>query len=159
MERVIVHVDMDAYFASVEQKIDPFLRGRPVLVCGNPQSKTVVASASYEAKRLGVRSGMSIPEALALCPKAVLVPGNPICYAETSRLIFSLLSLFSEELEIYSIDEAFIDVSSTLHLFGDKEHLGCQIKETIRNKTGLTCSVGIAPNKLLAKIAASLVKP
>lgn len=159
MERVILHVDMDAYFASVEQQINPFLRGKPVIVCGNPQTKTVVASASYEAKRQGVRSGMSIPQALSLCPEAVLVPGNPICYAETSRTIFSLLTSFSEEVEIYSIDEAFLDVSSTVHLFGGKESLGLQIKKTILKKTGLSCSVGIAPNKLLAKIAASLVKP
>ncbi|HOL67139.1 MAG TPA: DNA polymerase IV, partial [bacterium] len=159
MERVILHVDMDAYFASVEQQINPSLRGRPVLVCGNPLTKTVVASASYEAKRQGVRSGMSIPEALKLCPDAILVPGNPICYAETSRVVFSLLSLFTDTLEIYSIDEAFLDVSRTFPLFGGKGALGRRIKETIRKKTGLTCSVGMAPNKLLAKIAASLVKP
>ncbi|HOK56719.1 MAG TPA: DNA polymerase IV [bacterium] len=159
MERVIFHIDMDAYFASVEQLTNPFLKGKPVAVSGGPSTKSVVASCSYEAKKYGVKSGMSTYQALFLCPHLIIVPGNSEKYIETSKKIFEIIRSFKEDIEIYSIDEVFIDVSEIYELYGGKQYLAEEIKNKIKKQTGLKCSIGSGPNRLIAKICSSLSKP
>lgn len=170
-----MHIDMDAYFASVEQATNLYLKGKPVIVCGvstisgykeknshrnqSYKTRSVVASCSYEAKRYGVKSGMNVREALFLCPDAIIVEGCAEKYLEVSREIFSIIKRFTEEVEIYSIDEVFIDISGIYNLYGGKRCLASSIKEAIKKETSLTCSAGIGPNKLIAKIASSICKP
>ncbi|HAM41588.1 MAG TPA: DNA polymerase IV [Candidatus Omnitrophica bacterium] len=159
-ERVIVHVDMNAFFASVEQRDNPHLRGKPIIVCGNPKSRTVVAACSYEAKALGITNGMSVFEARQLYPHVILVGGNPEKYVDAARRIFAICVEFTPQVEVFSIDEAFLDVTGTWRLFAaTPEDLARLIKQRIREAHGLTCSIGIAPNKLLAKLASDLQKP
>ncbi|MCM8809218.1 MAG: DNA polymerase IV [Candidatus Omnitrophica bacterium] len=159
MENTIFHIDMDAYFASIEQLTNPFLKGKPVAVSGGPSTKSVVASCSYEAKKYGVKSGMSIHQAFFLCPNLVVVPGNPEKYIETSKKIFEIIKSFKEKIEIYSIDEVFINVSEIYRLYGSKEDLAREIKNKIEKDTGLTCSIGGGSNRLIAKICSSISKP
>lgn len=158
-QRTILHVDMDAFFASVEQQTYPFLRGKPVGVCGNPNSRTVIAAASYEAKRMGVKTAMTIPEARRLCPEIILVVGNPAKYVDTSTRIVAFYASLTDLVEVFSIDEAFLDITQTLHLHKNAEEIAISIKEYIRKNFGLTCSIGIAPNKMLAKLASEMQKP
>ncbi len=159
-ERVIFHVDMNAFFASVEQQYNPALRGTPIIVCGNPKSRTVVAACSYEAKAFGITNGMAVHEARRLCPGVRLVSGTPEKYVDVARRIFAVFAEFTNAVEIASIDEAFLDVTGASPFFGDApEALARRIKQRIRAGEGLTCSVGIAPNKLLAKLASNLQKP
>jgi len=150
---------MDAFFASCEQKTYPFLRGEPILVCGNPVTRSVVAACSYEAKQYGISSGMSVKEALRLCPWAILVEGDPDKYQYVSVEIFGHLEAYSPLLEIFSIDEAFLDVTHTHRFFGGPLPLAERIQGEVEKRWGLTVSVGIAPNKLLAKLASGLQKP
>ena len=157
--RVVLHVDMDAFFASVEQQTYPFLRGRPVGVCGDPNGRTVVAAASYEAKARGVKTAMTIPEVRRFCPDIVLVSADPAKYVDTSTRILAIYARFTDLVEVFSIDEAFMDVTGTAHLFGGAEAIARDIKQEIRHRFGITCSVGIAPNKLLAKLAGEMHKP
>lgn len=159
MKKIILHIDMDAFFASVEQKTFPFLRNKPIGVCGNPRGRSVIASASYEAKRLGVKSGMMQKESKRLCPEIIFVPINPAKYEDTACRIIAIFKEFTDLVEVFSIDEAFLDVTNTSHLFGGPERIGKLIKENIYKEFGLTCSVGIAPNKLLAKFASGKNKP
>ncbi len=159
MERIILHLDMDAFFAACEQKTHPVLRGKPVLVCGNPATRSVVAACSYEAKSYGIRSGMSTGEALRFCPWAVLVRGDFDKYEYVSSEIFNRLKAYTPLVEIFSIDEAFLDVSSTCSFFGTPLALAKKIQGEIDRNWGLPCSIGIAPNKLLAKLASGLKKP
>lgn len=159
-ERLIFHVDMNAFFASVEQRFNPALRGRPIAVCGNPQSRTVVAACSYEAKAFGVKNGMSVHEARALCPGLIPVAGNPDKYVDIAHNIFALFGRMTPQMEVFSIDEAFLDLTRTYHVFGlDPEDAARWIKARIRSAYGLTCSIGIGPNKLIAKLASGLRKP
>ena len=158
-DRTILLVDMNAFFASVEQRCNPNLRGRPVLVGGSPSTRSVVAAASYEARPYGIRSGMSLMEALRLCPEAVLVEGNPAKYADTSRRVFRILMDYTDQMEIYSIDECFLDVTATQDMFGGAWEIARTIKRRLRAELGLTCSIGVAPNKMLAKLAAGFQKP
>jgi DNA polymerase-4 len=158
-ERTVMHVDMDAFFASVEQQTFPFLRGRPVGVCGNPEGRTVIAAASYEAKRRGVKTAMTIPEARRFCPEIILVSGHPAKYVDTSTRILALYTTFTDLVEVFSIDEAFLDVTQTAHLFHGAEEIARRIKTHLKEQFGLTCSVGIAPNKLLAKLCGDMNKP
>jgi len=157
--RSVLHVDMDAFFASVEQQTYPFLRGKPIGVCGDPDGRTVVAAASYEAKRRGVKTAMTLPEARRLCPDIILVSGDPAKYVDTSVRILAIYARFTDLVEVFSIDEAFLDVTASCHLFGGAEAVAQSIKREIRTRFGLTCSVGIAPNKLLAKLASDMEKP
>lgn len=157
--REILHIDMDAFFASVEQQTFPFLRGKPIAVCGNPEGRSVIASASYEAKVCGVKSGMNLYQAKQLCPELLLVPLNPAKYVDTAKRIINILIQFTDLVEVFSIDEAFLDVTNTNHLFGGSENLALQIKAAIYQELGLTCSIGIAHNKLLAKYASDQCKP
>lgn len=158
-ERWIMHVDMDAFFAAVEQQTFPFLRGRPVGVCGDPDGRTVIAAASYEAKRRGVKTAMTLPDARRFCPDIILVPGNPAKYIDTSTRIIACYTRFTDKVEVFSIDEAFLDISHTAHLFGGPEAVAHHIKDWLRHTFGLTCSIGIAPNKLIAKLAGDMHKP
>lgn len=159
-ERVIMHLDMDAFFASVEQQYHPALRGKPIVVCGNPKKRTVVAACSYEAKAYGIKNGMSVFEARQCCPHVVLVGGDPQKYVELSQRIMALLAACSPHVEVCSIDEAFIDATGTYRFFGQEpETLAAELKRRIRARYGLACSIGIGPNKLIAKIASTLRKP
>lgn len=155
---MIVHVDMDAFFASVEKKDDPALAGKCVIV-GGVWDRGVVSAASYEARKYGVRSAMPMYRARRLCAEGVFLSPRPRRYKEISRRIMEILSGFSPLVEPVSIDEAYLDITGCTRLLGDPESVGAQIKQSVWQDTGLTCSVGIAPLKFLAKIASDLEKP
>ena len=157
-DRAILHVDMDAFYASVEQRDDPSLRGRPVIV-GGTGGRGVVAAASYEVRRFGVHSAMPVREALRRCPDAVCVPPRIGQYAAVSEQIFAVFREFTPLVQGLSLDEAFLDVTASTRALGDAEHIAWEIKSRIRERTELTASVGVAPNKLVAKIASDLRKP
>lgn len=156
--RVIMHLDMDAFFASVEQKTNPRLLGKPMAVCGS-KKRSVVTSASYEARPYGVKAGMPLPEAKRLCPRLFLVEADIPKYVDTSIRIFSILKDFTPMVEVYSIDEAFLDITGSLRLFSGAENIAMLAKERIKKELGLTCSIGIGPNKLIAKLASEMNKP
>jgi DNA polymerase-4 len=156
--KLIMHVDMNAFFASVEQRCDPALRGKPIAVVGSAK-RTVVTTASYEARKFGVKTGMNKFEAKKACPSLILVIGDNRKYIDASVRILEILKSFSPKVEAYSIDEAFLDITGCLKPFGSPEALARAAKERIREGVGLTCSVGIAPNKLLAKLASDMQKP
>jgi DNA polymerase IV len=156
--RAILHVDMDAFFASVEQRDDPSLRGRPVVV-GGPSRRGVVCAASYEARPYGVRSAMSMVEALQRCPQAVVVPPRREAYAEASRVVFGVFRRYTPLVQGLSVDEAFLDVSASRSLFGSGAEVAVRIKAEVFKETGLTASAGVAPCKFAAKVASDLQKP
>ena len=157
--RQIIHVDMDAFYASVEQRDRPELRGKAVIVGGPAKARGVVSAASYEARKFGVHSAMPTAQALRRCPHAVLLPVRMERYAEVSREIQSIFERYTPLVEPISLDEAFLDVTASTNLFGPPEQIGRRIKEQIQSQTQLTASVGIAPNKFLAKLASDLKKP
>jgi len=156
--RTILHADMDAFYASVEQRDRPELRGRPVVV-GGAGPRGVVSSASYEARRHGVHSAMPGGEARRLCPDAVFVPGRMARYARESRRIFDVFSRFTPLVEGRSLDEAFLDVTGSERLLGPPRRVAEDLRAAVRAETGLVVSIGIAPCKLVAKIASALAKP
>lgn len=161
-ERYIVHVDMDAFFAAIEQRDNPGCRGKPVIVGSDPKGgrgRGVVSTCSYEARKLGVHSATPISIAYRKCPNAVFLPVDMGKYSRVSGQIFEILRSFTPRLEEVSIDEAFLDISETYALFGTPLDVCRQIKERIRKETGLTASVGLAPTKMAAKIASGLKKP
>ncbi|HEV2111088.1 MAG TPA: DNA polymerase IV [Gammaproteobacteria bacterium] len=155
--RLIAHVDMDAFYASVEQLDDPALKGRPVIV-GGLSNRSVVSAASYEARRFGVRSAMPMYEARRRCPDGVYIQVRMSRYREASAEVFKVFSNFTPTIQGLSLDEAFLDLSGALGC-EDPPALGGRIKQEIRSATGLTASVGLAPNKLMAKIASQQCKP
>ena len=155
----IIHVDMDAFYASVEQRDRPETRGRPVIVGADPRGRGVVSAASYEARRFGVHSAMPIGRAFRLCPEGVFLPVDMDKYAGVSREIMAVLAEFTPLVEPLSIDEAFLDVTASRALHGDGAAIGREIKKRIRASVSLTASVGVAPNKFLAKVASELEKP
>jgi DNA polymerase-4 len=159
MFRQIIHVDMDAFYASVEQRDRPELRGRAVIVGGDPKSRGVVSAASYEARKFGVHSAMPMAQAVRLCPQGVVLPVRMDRYAEVSHTIHAIFEQYTPLVEPISLDEAFLDVTDSIDLFGPAEQIGRDIKRQIREETQLTASVGIAPNKFLAKLASDLKKP
>lgn len=156
--RRIIHLDMDAFYASVEVLDDPSLKGRPVIVGGDFR-RGVVSAASYEARAFGVHSAQPIATARRLCPQGVFLPVRMARYQEISRNIFSLFRLFTPLVEPLSIDEAFLDITASTRLFGPPEAMARKIKALVRENTGLSLSAGVAPNKFLAKIASDLHKP
>ncbi len=158
VDRTILHVDMDAYFAAVEQMDNPDLKNRPVVVGGQAR-RGVVAAASYEARAFGIYSAMPMAEALRRNPDIVVVPPRHTRYTEISRRIFRIFERFTPLVEGLSLDEAFLDVSACGALFGDGPAIAGRIKALIRAETGLTASAGVAANKFLAKIASDLEKP
>ena len=156
--RAILHIDMDAFYASVEEQDRPELKGKPLIV-GGTSGRGVVAAASYAVRRFGVCSAMPMREALRRCPHAVCVPPRMARYQEVSTRVFAIFHEFTPLVEGLSLDEAFLDVTASERLLGSAEFIGGEIRRRIRQQTGLTASVGIAPNKLLAKIASDLNKP
>ena len=156
-DKRILHLDMDAFFASVEQLDDPSLRGKPVIV--GKGDRGVVSAASYEARKFGVRSAMPVVQARRLCPQGIFVSGRMRRYSEVSRQVMAVLGEFSPLVQQASVDEAYMDVTGTEKLFGPPEELARRIQARVREATGLSCSVGVAPVKFLAKIASDFRKP
>jgi DNA polymerase-4 len=156
--RAILHVDMDGFYAAVEQLDNPELRGKPILVGGHGP-RGVVTTASYEARPFGCRSAQPMAVALRLCPHAIVVPTRMSRYREVSDVVFDILYEFTPLVEPLSIDEAFLDVTGSLRLFGSPTKIAQTLKDRIRKATQLTASVGVAPNKFLAKLASDLEKP
>lgn len=156
--RTVLHADMDAFYASIEQREHPELRGRPVIV-GGSQARGVVSAASYEARKFGVRSAMPGFEAKRLCPDGVFLPPNMELYAAVSADVHRVFEQFTPEIEPLALDEAFLDVTGSLGLFGEPMALGRELKRRVHEATALVVSVGIASNKLVAKIACRLGKP
>jgi DNA polymerase-4 len=156
--RGILHIDMDAFFSSVEQKRHPELVGKPVVVGGggDPTKRGVVSTASYEARKFGIHSAMPLRTAYKLCPEAIFLPVDYEEYSRVSEEVKAILREFSPNIEDVGIDEAFLDISS---IDRPSDEIAKEIKERIKDETDLTCSIGIAPNKLLAKIASDMQKP
>ncbi len=160
--RAIIHLDMDAFYASVEQLDHPAYQGKPVVVGADPRGgngRGVVAACSYEARPFGIRSAMPISRAYRLCPKAIYVRPRITRYSEMSDRIFAILRDYTDLVEPLSIDEAFLDVTASQRLFGPAEAIGRMLKARIRSELGLVASIGLAPNKFLAKVASDLGKP
>jgi len=155
---MILHIDMDAFYASVEQLDSPWLKGKCVIV-GGRSKRSVVSAASYEARKYGVHSAMPIFQAMGKCPDGIVIPPRMKRYKEVSRKIMALLKTFSPLVEPVSIDEAYVDISGCDRLYGNPEETGFGIKKAIKEELNLTCSVGVAPNKFLAKIASDMDKP
>ena len=156
---MILHCDMDAFYASVEERERPELVGHPVIVGGSPEKRGVVAAANYVARRYGIHSAMPAATARRLCPHGVFLPPRISYYAEVSRQIREIFERFTPLVEPLSLDEAFLDVTGSEQFFGSAAEIGQQIKQAVREETGLVVSVGVAPNKFLAKIASDLKKP
>ncbi len=156
---MIIHVDMDAFYASVEMREQPGLAELPVIVGGSAQARGVVAAANYAARKYGIHSAMPVAQALRLCPKLVRLPVRMALYAEVSKQIREIFQRYTPEVEPLSLDEAFLDVSASERLFGDAVSIGHKIKNDIAGELSLVASVGIAPNKFVAKIASDIDKP
>lgn len=159
MKPAIIHVDMDAFFAAIEQRDNPALQGKPVIVGGRRESRGVVSTASYEARKFGVHSAMSMAEAVRRCPDGIYLPVDMKKYRAVSRQIMEIFQRFTPEVEAISVDEAFLDVTGSQKLFGEAAQIGWQIKGLIRQELDLTASVGLSYNKFLAKLASDLDKP
>ena len=158
-EQAILHVDMDAFYASVEVLDDPSLQGKAVIVGGSPEGRGVVSAASYEARAFGVHSAMPTGQAYRLCPQGVFLHPRMERYVEISRRIQAIFTAFTPLVEPISVDEAFLDVTGCRRLFGSAVQIGHTIKRRIAAEIGLTASVGVAPNKFLAKLGSDLEKP
>jgi DNA polymerase-4 len=156
--RTILHVDLDAFYAAVEQRDRPELRGKPVIVGGSVR-RGVVTAASYEVRKFGVRSAMPMAHAVRLCPHAIVVPMRMDRYAEASRGFFAILERFAPEVEALSFDEAFLDVTGSERLLGDAPVIARKIKDEVRRELELVASVGVGPTKFVAKIASDIDKP
>jgi nucleotidyltransferase/DNA polymerase involved in DNA repair len=157
-DRVIFHVDMDAFFASIEQLDDPSLRGKPVLV-GYDGPRGVVAAASYEARKFNCHSAQPMSLAKRRCPEAIIVPVRFTRYREVSGRMFAIFDEYSPQVEPLSVDEAFLDLTGTQRLLGEPESVARRLKQRIKTDLNLTASIGVAPNKFLAKLASDLQKP
>jgi DNA polymerase-4 len=157
MLRVIFHLDMDAFFSQIEQLADPRLRGKPVIVCGDLHSRSVVSTASYEAREYGIKSGMAVGLAKKLCPQGIYIGGNPQKYVYTSVQILKLLKEFTSIVEPFSVDEAFLEFE--VPGMGEAQCIAGKIKRRIKKELGLTGSIGIGPNKFVAKMASGYQKP
>jgi DNA polymerase IV (DinB-like DNA polymerase) len=160
--RIIFHVDMDQFFAGVEENLHPEIKGKPVVVGADPKGgkgRGVVSTCNYEARKYGIRSGMPITRAWRLCPEAVFLPVNIPLYLQVSGRVMDILSSYADKFESWGIDEAFLDVGARVKDFEEAKELALQIKKEILEKEHLTCSIGIGPNKLVAKIASDFQKP
>ncbi len=157
--RSIIHFDLDAFFASVEELLDPSIAGLPILVGGSPEGRGVVSSASYPARAYGVHSAMPMAQALRLCPHAIVRNGHRRTYADYSKRVMAILAGYTPLLEPISIDEAFLDVTGCEQLHGPTEELAYKIQERVLTELGLPSSLGLASNKLVAKVASALAKP
>ena len=159
MTRTIFHVDMDAFFVSVEELFDPSLKGKHVVVGGAADQRGVVSAASYAARKYGVHSAMPLRTAARLCPHAVFVPGQPVRYREYSRKVYDVLNRFSPRVEMASIDEAYLDLTGTARLLGPPLRAAQSLHDEVKRETGLNCSIGIATSRLVAKVGSDAAKP
>ena len=157
--REILHVDMDAFFVSVEEVLNPSLKGKPVVVGGDPDGRGVVSAASYAARRFGIHSAMPTAQARRLCPDAIFLRGSHSRYSEFSARIFEIMSHYSPQVEPMSLDEAYIDLTGCRKLHGPVLQSAERLHDEIKSKVGINASIGIASNKLLAKIASDAAKP
>jgi DNA polymerase-4 len=158
MSKIILCVDMDAFFASVEQQVNPDLKGKPIAVTGAGE-RTVITTSSYEAREYCVKTGMTPHEAKKLCPHIIFVVGHNKLYAEICGRLEKICERFTPDIETYSIDEIFLDIAGSHHLFGGPEELARTIKKTVNEELGINCTVGMGPNILIAKLASDLAKP
>lgn len=159
MARRILHVDLDEFFAAVEKLDNPQLRGKPILVGGSPEGRGVVSTASYEARKFGCRSAMPMRQAMRLCPQAIVLPVRGERYKDMSDRVFAILDRFTPLIEPLSIDEAFLDVTGSQRLHGPADQIARAIKQAVRDELGIIISVGVAPNKFLAKLGSEMHKP
>ena len=158
-ERIIFHVDMDAFFVSVEELFDPSLKGKPVVVGGRSHERGVVSAASYEVRKFGVHSAMPLRQAYRLCPQAIFIPGSPDRYREYSHRVREVMGDFSPQVEMASIDEAYLDMTGSTRLLGAPVAAANRLHEAIRKTTKLPCSIGIGTSRLVAKIGSGMAKP
>jgi DNA polymerase-4 len=157
--KTIFHVDMDAFFVSVEELFDSSLKGKPVVVGGRPDERGVVSAASYEARKFGVHSALPLRTAYKLCPQAVFVDAHPKRYREYSQHVFEVLSRFSPRVEMASIDEAYLDMTGTARLLGPPLEAAHKLHHDMKRSTGLNCSIGISASRMVAKVASDRAKP
>src|SRR5437016_228262 len=157
--RTYFHVDMDAFFVSVEELYDPSLKGKPVVVGGGPDERGVVSAASYAARKFGVHSAMPLRTAYKLCPQAIFVEGHPVRYREYSGKVYDVLNGFSPLVEMASIDEAYVDITGTERLYGPPLRAAHLLHERVKEATSLNCSIGVASSRLVAKITSDQAKP
>ncbi|MGA2688057.1 MAG: DNA polymerase IV [Candidatus Korobacteraceae bacterium] len=158
-QRTIFHVDMDAFFVSVEELFDPSLKGKPVVVGGRPNERGVVSAASYAARKFGVHSAMPLRTAAKLCPQAIFVDGHPDRYRDYSAKVYEVLNCFSPKLEMVSIDEAYVDMTGTERLHGPPMRAAHALHMAMKNETQLNCSIGIGTSRLVAKVCSDQAKP
>jgi DNA polymerase-4 len=159
LARTIFHVDMDAFFVSVEELYDPSLKGKPVVVGGQRDERGVVSAASYAARKFGVHSAMPLRTAAKMCPQAIFVDGHPERYRECSEKVFKVLSAFSPQVEMASIDEAYLDMTGTARLHGPPLQAAHKLHARMKAETGLNCSIGIGSSRLIAKVSSGQAKP
>lgn len=161
MQKIILHIDMNSYFASVEQQANPFLRGKPIGITGKRSERSIIATASIEAKKLGVKTAMSTWQAKRICPNLILIAGDPEKYSEITHRFNKLFFEFTPLVEQFSVDESFLDITEQAKDWFGAVYLAQQLRERLREECGewITASIGIAPNKLLAKLSSDLVKP
>ncbi len=159
MRRCIVHIDIDAFFAAVEELLDPSLKGKPVIVGGLPHERGVASTASYEARKFGIHSGMSLHQAYQLCPRGVFIRGNYQVYRAFSENFLRILSQFTPDVESASLDEAYLDLTRCSALYPSFSRAVQDIKRRVERELGLAVSVGMGPNKILAKLATNRAKP
>jgi len=157
--KYIIHIDIDAFFAAVEELLDPSLKDKPVIVGGLPHERGVASTASYAARKYGVHSGMSLQKAYQLCPQGVFIRGNYQLYASFSRSFIHILSQYTPEVEVASLDEAYLDLTRCRPLYASFSRAAREIKQTVEKELGLAVSVGVGPNKVLAKLATNRAKP
>src|SRR5690348_6967142 len=156
---LVFHVDMDAFFVSVEELFDPALRGKAVVVGGQRDERGVVSAASYEARRFGVHSAMPLRTAAKMCPHAIFVDGHPDRYREYSEKVYAVLDHFSPQIEMASIDEAYIDMTGTERLHGPPLRSANALHQKIKEATQLNCSIGVGTSRLIAKVGSAQIKP
>src|SRR3954466_12204088 len=159
MQRTIFHVDMDAFFVSVEELRDPSLKGKPVVVGGKANERGVVSAASYAARKFGVHSAMPLRTAYKLCPQAIFLDGHPERYREASLKVRAVLESFSPQVEMASIDEAYLDMTGTERLHGPPLRSAHTLHEKMKSETQLNCSIGIGSSRLIAKVCSGKAKP
>lgn len=159
--RIILHIDFNSYFATAEQQCNPFLRGKAIAIGGSPGSRSVIVAASIEAKKYGVKTAMPTSEALALCPHLMFIDGDPIKYQELTQKFIDIGKRYSDRIDVYSVDELFMDVTGWVKNYKQACDLARRLKHDLKREVGdyLTCSVGIAPNRMMAKLASNMQKP